>query len=170
MTKQSLCIAGACALALFGCSSSSGHPAVAASAGCHRLGDTSQTTASLLTPDRVYAAEQSPMITPHRTPSARPGTDLYVRATPGMSGEYLERTLSCHAAYGRAVNPNDPFHPDSGEVTEVNVQSAGTGYVVRVSGDDRKTNDEIWRRARTLTSPGSASVEQVASSGAAERY
>ena len=50
-----------------------------------------------------------------------------------------------------------------GRVTRVDVRSTPTGYAVRVAGEDRRTNEEIYQRARGLT--GGALAEQVAANG-----
>jgi hypothetical protein len=136
---------------------------IAAGAGCRSLGDTSQTVATVLSPESVYAADRLQPTRAVSVTGTQPGSVLYVHAAPGTSREYLERVLSCHAAYGRAVGANDPFHPQSGAVKEVEVDSSGAGYAVRVVGDDARTDDEIWHRARDL-SYSTVQAEQIASS------
>lgn len=92
------------------------------------------------------------------------GAELYVHATPGQSGEYLQRTLECYTAGAQTVHPNDPFHPEKGSVKRVTVFSAGDSFGIRVAGSDNDAAEDIWRRAHALTS-SSVSAEQVSASG-----
>jgi hypothetical protein len=163
-------LAAGVAFAALGCSTTStSGPAQVASSGCGQLGNTSQIAATQI--DQVYATRevqeersQARAIQTRQTV----GADLYVHATPGTTGEYLERVLTCHAAAGQAVSSNDPFHPSVGHVAAVNVRKAGTGFAVRVQGSDTASAKEIWRRAEALTDGrGRVEVEQLAN---AERW
>jgi hypothetical protein len=149
------------ALTALGCSSNPGPQPLGASAGCQQLGDPSAATASILSPASVYGARKAEP-TQFTSRGVSRGTDLYIHATPGSSSEYLERTLICHAVYGRPLHQSDPLHPSSGPVANVEVRSIGAGYAVRVSGFDYDTNEEIWQRATNLA-PTTTGVEQVAS-------
>ncbi len=160
---KSVFIAGAVSALAISCASSQGHPhEVAAGAGCRSLGDASQTVATVLSPEVVNGADRVDVDRRISVTGTQPGSVLYLRATPAMSREYLERVLSCHAAYGRAVGPSDPFHPEGGNVAGVEVASAGAGYAVRVVGENRRTDDEIWRRAHDLAY-STVQAEQLAS-------
>jgi hypothetical protein len=162
MPKISFVVGAVGALAI-SCASSHGQPReVAAGAGCRSLGDASQTVATALSPEAVYGADRVDVDRAISVTGTQPGSVVYLRATPGMSQEYLERVLSCHAAYGHAVGPSDPFHPQGGNVARVQVASAGAGYAVRVVGENRRTDDEIWRRARDLAY-STVQAEQLAS-------
>jgi hypothetical protein len=162
MPKTSF-VAGAVGALAIACASSHGQPReVAESAGCRSLGDASQTVASVLSPDVVYGAHRADVDRRVSVTGTQPGSVLYLRATPGMSQEYLERVLSCHAAYGRAVNASDPFHPQSGNVADVQVASSGASYAVRVVGENQRTDEEIWHRARDLAY-STVRAEQLAS-------
>lgn len=162
MLKTSLLVGAVGALAI-SCASSRGQPReVAAGAGCRSLGDANQTVATVLSPDVVYGAERVDVDRRVSVTGTQPGSVLYLRATPGTSQEYLERVLSCHAAYGRAVGTSDPFHPQTGNVVEVQVASSGPGYAVRVVGENSRTDAEIWRRARDLAY-STVQAEQLAS-------
>ena len=148
----------------FACASQSEPRTVASGAGCAQLGDTHAAVAGVFAPGNVYAAQRAE---PHPFDSRghRPGVDVLVHATAGSSREYLERSLSCHAQFGRALNDSDPLHPQGGRVADVDVRSLPGGYAVRVVGEDRVVNEEIYRRARGLAGGGSVEVEQVASAG-----
>ncbi len=164
MLKTLSLVAGACGALAMSCASNRAEPQVASEAGCQKLGDTSQVVATELAPEVVYGADRVAAERPVSVTGTQPGTALYLHAAPGMSQEYLERVLSCHAAYGRQLNGADPFHPESGRVTSVTVSSAGSGYEVRVVGQNSRTDDEIWQRARELAY-STVRVEQLASTG-----
>lgn len=162
-------VAALCSAALAGCSNQATHkPTLAASAGCSQLGDTSATLATVYGPNQVHAAEKverteflARAIQPVRTV----GAEIHTYAAPGVTPEYLQRTLSCHAAAGKPAHANDPLHPSSGQIAELNVRSTGAGFAVQIIGDSPRTGHEIWQRARALSAPGSSvTVDQVASS------
>jgi hypothetical protein len=137
------------------CSASVTPRATAASAACERLGDTSQTVSAFLTSGDAYHAERATEDVPNGRSGSRAknvGADLYVRATPGTSGEYLQRTLECYSSASRPVHANDPFHVASGSVQRVSVSSAGNGYLVRIEGSNPEAAEDIWQRAQALTS------------------
>jgi hypothetical protein len=169
MQKTKLVAVALAALGSFACASQSEPRTVASGAGCSQLGDTHTAAAGILAPGNVYAARRAD---PHPFTSRgqQPGVDLLVHATPGASREYLERALSCHAQFGRALNDSDPLHPQAGRVADVDVRSLPGGYAVRVVGEDRAVNDEIYSRARNLTGGSSVQIEQVASRGVSETH
>jgi hypothetical protein len=156
------------ALATVGCSGASAHrPEVAATSACHLLGDPSPALTTVYQPNQVYAAKpiertefRARAIQPRRTV----GAELHTRATAGVTPEYLQRTLSCHAAYGTPAHPNDPLHPAQGTVAEVRVLSTGDGFAVQVIGDSPAAGRDIWQRAEAFTTPsGGVTVQQVGS-------
>ncbi len=77
------------------------------------------------------------------------GAKLYVHAPPGVTKEYLERQLSCHAIAGEPKHPHDPFSPAQGKVTEVDVYSAGGGFAIHIIGEE-DNGDEILARAKSI--------------------
>lgn len=166
MWKSILCGAVLSGLAV-GCARSTTGVATA-SAGCRQLGDPSGTIATVLGPGNVYGAtrREETQAKPSEVRGTHPGTVMYIHATPGISKEYLERALVCHTAYGQPMNASDPLHPSRGTIERVEVESAGTGYAVRIVGDDRETDEDVWLRARALSSAGIVNVEQVASAKA----
>jgi hypothetical protein len=157
--------AGVCGFIAMGCSSNVAPRSVAAESGCRQLGDTSQTVANTFGPNELYGVARNESTWKGSATEAQPGTSLYVHAAPGVSAEYLERALSCHAVYGHPVGQNDPLHPASGAVASVNVRSTGGGYEIRIKGQDLSTDQEIYQRAHDLAST-TVQVEQLASSGA----
>jgi hypothetical protein len=165
MWKSIWCGALLSGLSAAGCAAHSTSEVASASAGCNQLGDTSGVVATAFAPGNVYGAAQREQTQPkpYEVRGTHSGTVLYVRATPGVSKEYLERALVCHTAYGRSLNASDPLHPSRGTIASVQVQSAGSGYAVRIIGDERETDEDVYLRARALSSPGTVSVEQVAS-------
>jgi len=135
---------------------------VAAGAGCRSLGDTSPAVTTILSPESVYAAQRGDVRRRVSVTGTQPGSVLYVHATPGMSQEYLERVLSCHAAYGHTIGANDPLHPPSGNIAQLDVESWGGSYAVHVFGENSRTDEEIWHRAHDLAY-STVRAEQIAS-------
>jgi hypothetical protein len=70
------------------------------------------------------------------------GAELYVPAQPGLTQEWLQRTVESDIASG-ACDFGVP------SVT-VSVVSAGPGFAVRLSGNDNRSAAEILRHAQQL--------------------
>jgi len=157
----STCLIGAAA-----CATPASRPAnVAASAACERLGDTSKAVSDLFASGNIYGTRNATedLVTGDGPPEVHQvGAELYVHALPGVTAEYLQRTLECYTAYSRAIHPNDPFHPTAGSVADVAVISAGDSFAIRVVGSNDQTAADISQRARALTS--TVSAQQVSES------
>jgi hypothetical protein len=92
------------------------------------------------------------------------GAELYLHAPRTVTGEFLERSLTCHAMMGHPAHPNDPLHPTEGSVRRVSVRSAGGAFAVQVVGDTPRAGREIWARARAFAASSNVDVKQVSSS------
>lgn len=148
----------------WGCASQTPTTQVA-SAGCTDLADGQRVLNHLYQPGSVHAAkpiERKQFIARAIQPKHTVGAKLYVHAPEGVTKEYMERALTCHATGGASAHPNDPLHPSVGSVVDVDVTSAGSSFAVHVVGDGPQAGKEIWSRARALQQ-SSVSVEQVAS-------
>jgi len=146
------------ALLLGACATQSPPEAQTARLGCEQLGENAG--ADYLAPGRLHAVSpvtESEFVARAIQPQRTIGADLYVRAEPGLTSEYLERSLSCRAQQNAV---DDVLHPSTG-VARVSVSSADAGFQVRVLGSTPEAGREIWQRAEALTRPGVA-VEQVA--------
>jgi len=79
------------------------------------------------------------------------GARLHFRPEPGFSPESLHRSLECHEARvvtGRAPErPDDPYTLPGGWL-DIDVTSAGDGFVVAVVTDDIPTARRVLDRAR----------------------
>lgn len=157
----------ACLFGAAGCSASSlpqSHArAITASADCDRVANPSRAASGLFASGEVYAAREATEAVPvgrAGTETRGVGAELYVHATPGTTGEYLQRMLECYTVYGMSVTIDDPFHPGRGFVRSLAVRSAGDSFSVRVVGSDRDAAQDIWKRAQALTS-ASIQVDQV---------
>src|SRR5258708_29667672 len=104
MLKTLSFIGAACGALAISCASNRAEPQVAAESGCRQLGETSQIVSTTLSPEVVYGADRVSAQRPVSVTGTQPGTAIYLHAAPGVSQAYLERVLSCHAAYGRALN------------------------------------------------------------------
>lgn len=89
------------------------------------------------------------------------GTELYVAAEAGLHPAYVERALTCRAAQGAGHDPNDPLLARG--VADVDVSARGPSLRIAITGVDRASGNEIWRRASELAAPrGDVAVEQLA--------
>lgn len=157
-------VLSSCLIAASACSTaaSTSRP-LTASAACGKLGDTTQAVSTLFTSGNLYGAGTA---TDHGffgqgAPEPYPvGAELYVHATPGVTAEYLQRTLECYTESGRSLHPSDPFHPAKGYVVRVRVLSSGDSFTVRLVGSDSESAQDIRERASALAA--SVRAEQVA--------
>ncbi len=72
------------------------------------------------------------------------GADLYVQAEPGLTSEYLTLRLDRHLASMQGAPPDCVFAVPG---TKVQVDSAGPGFVIRITAPDAKRGEEVARRA-----------------------
>ncbi|MCA9614911.1 MAG: hypothetical protein R3B40_20665 [Polyangiales bacterium] len=119
--------------------------------------------------DQVYGAGSAFAVRPIRErvflaralqPVRTMGATVHVHAMPGMTQQYLERALQCHARGGQAVNPSDPLVIQDGAIRDVDVRSAGGAFAVRIIGDSPAAGRAIMERAESLVG-GSVSVQQL---------
>ena len=140
-----------------------------ATAGCAQL-EAGHAENSFYKPGQVYAArpvKERQVVSRAHQPERVVGAELYVHAQPGVTKEYLQRSLDCHQVAGRPAHPNDPLHPETGSLNRLSVRSMGNNFAVTAIGDSPATGKEIWQRARSFATPSSAvTAEQVASNGA----
>ena len=159
LTALAMCLS---ALTLSACATHTARPPEVARLGCDQLPSDS---GNQLAPGKVTAVSRVTRTEFHARalqPQRTIGADFYVRAEPGVTAEYLERALTCHAQAGQPLHANDPLHPGNGQVT-VDVRTAHSGFAVRATGSTAEVGTEIWRRAESFTRPG-VQVEQIASS------
>ncbi len=81
------------------------------------------------------------------------GAVVTFRAVPGLTGEWLQRVVSCHLARNAALGHVVPEMPDCPLVpngVEARVSSAQDGFAIAVSSNNPKTAREILSRAERL--------------------
>jgi hypothetical protein len=124
----------------------------------------------MLAPTVSFAREGSPprascefqkhhvaAVTPSRVEESRLGTsvtrlggaDLYVRAEPGLTAEWLRLEIAQHLARMRAPGSMKDCALEGGNV-RVEVKSAGAGFSVRLIAVDPNKAEEVLRRAQLL--------------------
>jgi hypothetical protein len=77
------------------------------------------------------------------------------RAVPGMTAEWLQRSVNCHIARASVLGHQDPamsYCPLALKGVHAIVESTGDGFAVEVLADDEATAKEILRRMNTLVS------------------
>lgn len=168
-TTLLLSLAGLVA-ALTGCAASAAnsHSNPLAHNSCAGVNDADQQVAHLYAPGNVTRVQ--PLYRQHTVMQGRPsqdlaGAELFVPAPAGVSGAYLERALSCHAAgRGAGANlPNDPLRVAG--VTDVDVHEVGPYLRVDIVASDRQAANDVLARAEALRS-GHVKVQQLASAQA----
>lgn len=79
------------------------------------------------------------------------GAEVFVQAKPGLTAEWLQLTLARHVAAlrGPASMPDCAFDVNG---VAVRVDSAGTGFLVKIIARDTVKGEEVLRRARLVLS------------------
>ena len=110
----------------------------------------------LLTPGIVQSAEPLYAVvqTKHGIERRLMGAQLRVPAQPGLTAEWLERTLKCHGAR-RTLSAEQspaasPYFLPNGWV-EIAVETNGDGFNVHLRGEDREASQQILDRAKAFT-------------------
>ncbi len=109
---------------------------------CTGLSDAERLAALETIKSNISGADQILVSPGAKAPKMRPsGATLYVRATPGVTAEWLERVVVCDAQQqGTVVR--------SGE--RVSVSAERGGFAIQVSSDNLETAQQIWTRAEAL--------------------
>lgn len=83
------------------------------------------------------------------------GSVISVRPTPGVTAEWLQRSIECHAARLAAIGYEAKemgLCPFAVKDVNVAVRSGGDRFLVEVRSRDSKIASEVWRRAQSLVS------------------
>ncbi len=86
------------------------------------------------------------------------GVAIVVRAVPGLTREYLQRTVDCHVARSAVMGTEMPemaFCPLAVKGVRATVESVGNGFRVEVRASSPEGAQEALRRGVALA-PGSA--------------
>jgi hypothetical protein len=84
----------------------------------------------------------------------RAGARLLLRATPGMTAEWMQRIAECHMAQVAAAPPwTLTSSPLDVKGALVSVQSSGDGFTVDITSPDIKVARDILNRAKALVPP-----------------
>jgi hypothetical protein len=172
-TMKTTILAAAIALGAAACSTSNQSVEVPRSAqlACSQLpADAPQLVSQVLTPGATYGARaisETRVIARAHQPQVVVGAEVALPAPEGVTKEYLQRVLTCHADTGVAAHSADPFHPSSGSVREIAIRSSGAALAIQIRGDNSDANREILSRAHALTTPAAdVTVEQVGQAAA----
>jgi hypothetical protein len=86
-------------------------------------------------------------------PTRQVGARVTFRAVPGLTAEWLQRTINCHIARAAVLGHDDPemaYCPLTLKGIHATVTSTGDGFAVDVRSDDDATVKEIQRRVNGL--------------------
>lgn len=166
---KTLIIATATALGAVACANSATPSANTATGGqlaCSQLpAESAQLRDLVLTPgatNGATAVTETRVIARAHQPTVVVGAEVSLPAPQGVTQQYLERVLTCHAASGAAAHAADPFHPTAGAVKDVAIRSHGGTFAIQIRGENPATGREILARAQALTTPAAdVTVEQV---------
>jgi hypothetical protein len=84
------------------------------------------------------------------------GADIVVRATAGLTKQWITRVVGCHLAYCSQPDAeagacaDDPLRVGS---PTLSFDETPTAFVIRIAGRDSEEGEEILRRARLLVDP-----------------
>lgn len=87
------------------------------------------------------------------------GATIIFRATPGLTAEWLTRSVECHLARSAAAGhemPEMAYCPLVPRGVSAAVKSTGTGFAVTITSSDSQSAAEVARRAQALVGTGGA--------------
>jgi hypothetical protein len=85
-------------------------------------------------------------------PNVPSGATVHLRATPGVTVEWLQRVIDCHLAHHAVVGATPASHASpmfAPEPPEISVRSTGGGFIIIIRSSSLYA-DEVLRRARAL--------------------
>lgn len=155
--------------AAFGCASHPNQPSRAPQStqlACSQLSsDSTALLSRVLTPGSTSGARpltETRFVARAHQPTTLVGAQMDLPAPEGVTKEYLQRVLTCHADVGAALHASDPFHPSTGTVVDIAVRSSGAMFAIQIRGDETATGEVILARVRELSAPTvDVGVEQV---------
>jgi|SRR5690606_7905719 len=141
---QKFLVVGALALSLSACASSSYDQAAVSPDATASLCQGLDHEASVLSSERVV--QTKPIYEYFGRPRLQQtkGVEMLVVAQPGDSEAYLERAIRCEAAFRAGM---DDLHPLAVEGVDVEVESRGPYFAVRLKGNSVGQGRELAQRA-----------------------
>jgi hypothetical protein len=122
-------------------------------AACAEVPDVERDQGPFARRDRIVALEEVRDRTFPKAPPQLFGVALTVRATPGMTEEWLGRLIQCHVAHYAVVGVASSPEPSpllvSGAV--IRVSSTGLGFRVSVTSSDIDVAREVLNAGRAVT-------------------
>jgi hypothetical protein len=125
-------------------------PAVVEQAACAEVPEADRDQGPFAHRDRIVAVEElqekaNTKVAPHPV-----GAAVYVRATPGMTQQWLDRIIECHVAHraaaGLAPDADSPFVPDA----QISVSSRAGSFRVAITSNDVDTARTVIAKAERL--------------------
>jgi len=91
------------------------------------------------------------------------GAELAIRAQPGLTSEWLDRSLICHQAHrvlGQVTAPEDDAYWLSGRWLDFAVRSRGDVFFVDIYAEDPEAANAVLERARAFVAHRGAAAGQ----------
>ena len=88
------------------------------------------------------------------------GADVHVRATPGMTAQWLTRLIQCHLVREESgVSYAHSERPLGLARVKIDVSPTAAGFVIAIRSNDSDVAREIARRSKVLFEPAGAAGE-----------
>jgi hypothetical protein len=87
------------------------------------------------------------------------GASVTVRATPGVTEEYLERVVRCHVALAQSAGGTSGPNPLAVPGARATVSSAGPGFRIDIVGEDKKSARTILVHANELAAANAQPIK-----------
>jgi hypothetical protein len=88
------------------------------------------------------------------------GATAYIRATPGVTQQWVGRVLQCHRSQYGAGTPGSEADPLTLADVDASVAATETGFAVQIRSKDSGVAKEIVRRAAPLAQAKAATLAQ----------
>jgi len=83
------------------------------------------------------------------------GIAVYIRATPGVTEQWLGRVIECHKAHAALAGTSDAADPLVGTDARVKIDSTATGFRVAITSPNLETARALLEKGHLLFPSGS---------------
>jgi hypothetical protein len=165
-SRGAICTALAISALLGGCASAQSRalaadPAAAERLACADVSEAERDLGPFAPHDRVVRVEPVNRVVSPKAPAPLAGVALYVRATPGLTEQWVDRVIECHVAHHAAhrAETGAPVADDVGcplavDDTRIAVSPTSTGFRVAITSPDPEVARELLEKGRALAVSG----------------
>ncbi len=118
-------------------------------AACAEISDAERDAGPFARRDRIVGVEPIHQVVSPKAPAPIAGVAVYLRATPGMTEQWLGRVIECHVAHRSALaaSSNDPLLVGDARIA---VSTTPTAFRVAITSNDQESAQRIFVAGNAL--------------------